>query len=71
MKWSVAAATALLALLPHQASAWFIDHEHEEMTLHIALIGDTATAQHWTKTVWEKTKPEQPVTSWSLMASSR
>jgi hypothetical protein len=59
MKCSIAAAAALLALLPREASALFVDHEHKEMTLHIAFIGDTATAQHWTKTVWEKTRPEQ------------
>ncbi len=59
MKGFIAAAVTLLALLPREASALFVDHEHKEMTLHIAFIGDTATAQHWTKTVWEKTKPEQ------------
>jgi hypothetical protein len=37
----------------------FVSHGNKEIVLHIAFVGDAASSETWTRTIWDKTSPDQ------------
>jgi hypothetical protein len=49
---------ALLVVMTREGAAMFVNHSAKEIVLHIAFVGDAPSAESWTRSIWEKTPPE-------------